>query len=175
MGFNLSKTISLSKYLLEKSGGEMQYLKLIKLLYFCDREMLISYDRTITEDSYVSMILGPVLSNTYNLIKETNNEWLRKHSQMNRSWSEVFKKEGYILSIKKGKHNTFLDISDDEKFIADAIVLIFKDDEAFEVAEYTHIYCTEWKDPQPLGVTSLPLSLEDIRAAIKNNQEAIAN
>lgn len=69
--FKKEKTTQIAGLLLSLHGGEMTLLKLIKLLYLVDREALDRWGRPITYDSYVSMDNGPVLSNTYNLIKGT--------------------------------------------------------------------------------------------------------
>ena len=46
----------------------MPYLKLIKLLYFVDREALLRWGRPVTTDRLVSMPHGPVVSRIYDLI-----------------------------------------------------------------------------------------------------------
>jgi len=48
----------------------MSYLKLIKMLYFLDREALLRWGRPVTTDRYVSMANGPVVSRIYDLIRE---------------------------------------------------------------------------------------------------------
>ena len=47
----------------------MSYLKLIKMLYFLDREALLRWGRPVTTDRYVSMDNGPVVSRIYDLIR----------------------------------------------------------------------------------------------------------
>ena len=57
----------------------MGYFSLIKLLYFADRKMFLSYGQTITGDAMVSMDHGPVLSKIYDFIKRDrpihDSEW----------------------------------------------------------------------------------------------------
>ena len=57
-------------YLLKLRGKPMSYMKLIKLMYFADREALLTLGRPITYDRWVSMQHGPVLSRTYDLISD---------------------------------------------------------------------------------------------------------
>lgn len=52
------------------AGGSLNLLKLVKLLYFADRKMLVTCGRPITFDAFVSMPHGPVVSNVYRLINE---------------------------------------------------------------------------------------------------------
>ena len=53
-----------------KAGGSMPHLKLMKLLYIADRESYRRCGSPITGDEMVSMPNGPVLSQTYELMKE---------------------------------------------------------------------------------------------------------
>ena len=68
--FNLRKTISLAQYFIDKCGerGNLSLLKCLKLMYLTERQMYESYRRFITNDRFVSMRHGPVLSYTYDLI-----------------------------------------------------------------------------------------------------------
>jgi hypothetical protein len=69
--FNERKTAAAASLLLHLhgNGGRMQFIRLIKLLYLADRDAWARYGRPITGDSYYAMKQGPVLSETYNLIK----------------------------------------------------------------------------------------------------------
>jgi len=68
--FDEARTAQAAAFLVSLSGREMNYMKLIKLLYLSDREALIQTGLPITGDRWVSMPHGPVLSNTLNLIKD---------------------------------------------------------------------------------------------------------
>lgn len=68
--FDEAKATQAAAFILKLRGGQMHYLKLIKLLYLADRQALIRWGIPITTDRYVSMDNGPVLSNVLNLITE---------------------------------------------------------------------------------------------------------
>jgi uncharacterized phage-associated protein len=68
--FDEAKATQAAAFLLALRGGQMHYLKLIKLLYLADRAALTRWGIPITTDRYVSMNHGPVLSNVFNLIAE---------------------------------------------------------------------------------------------------------
>ncbi len=68
--FEERRAAQAASVLLERAGGAMEYIKLIKLLYLADRAALIETGSPITGDRFVSMKYGPVLSNVLNLIKE---------------------------------------------------------------------------------------------------------
>src|SRR5947209_9382019 len=66
--FNQKKAAHAAAVFLRLHGRKMSYLKLIKLLYLLDRTALDRWERPVTGDRYVSMKLGPVLSNVRDLI-----------------------------------------------------------------------------------------------------------
>src|SRR6266498_4606701 len=68
--FNEKRAVEAAARLLKLRGGRMSYLKLIKMLYFLDREALLKWGRPVTTDRYVSMDNGPVVSRIYDLIRE---------------------------------------------------------------------------------------------------------
>lgn len=68
--FDEKKTTQAAAYLIKLRGGNMSYLKLLKLLYLVDREALSRWGRPVTFDHYFSMQHGQVLSHTLDLINE---------------------------------------------------------------------------------------------------------
>src|SRR5437879_5045314 len=67
--FDEVKATEATALFLALRGGQMHYMKLIKLLYMADRIALQRWGIPITTDSYVSMDHGPVVSNIYDLIR----------------------------------------------------------------------------------------------------------
>lgn len=67
--FNEQKTTEAASVLLRLEGGEMNYMKLIKLLYFADRRALQEWERPITQDFYYSMKDGQVLSTVLDFVR----------------------------------------------------------------------------------------------------------
>ena len=68
--FDETKATQVAAYFFSLRGGQMHYIKLIKLMYMADREALLRWGVPITRDRYVSMDNGPVLSRVLNLITE---------------------------------------------------------------------------------------------------------
>ena len=66
--FDEEKATQAAALLLERAGGELNYMKLLKLLYLADRQAFIESGYPITGARMVSMDCGPVLSEVYNLI-----------------------------------------------------------------------------------------------------------
>lgn len=75
--FDFKTTLQASAYLLKKANAPMEYLKLLKLLYLADREMLLKHGLVITCDNYCAMKHGPVPSYTYDIIKGDDSESCR--------------------------------------------------------------------------------------------------
>lgn len=58
--FDYKKATQAINYLTKKEGGQIDKLKLIKLIYFADRYHLRRYGRPMLNDAYFAMPLGPV-------------------------------------------------------------------------------------------------------------------
>jgi uncharacterized phage-associated protein len=78
--FESLKTTQAAAHLLTLEGKVVDRMRLLKLLYIADRELLATKGRTLTGDRAVAMNYGPVLSHTYNLIKgdeQSPEDWNR--------------------------------------------------------------------------------------------------
>ena len=64
---------------LKNSGGSINRIKLVKLMYLMDREALLARVAPVTNDAYYSLPHGPVPSNVYNLIRHGAGEFWPKH------------------------------------------------------------------------------------------------
>ena len=58
--FDYKKATQVINYLTKKEGGQINKLKLIKLVYLADRYHLRRYGRPMVNDAYFAMPLGPV-------------------------------------------------------------------------------------------------------------------
>lgn len=83
--FDFKKTTQVINYFAKKEGGQIDKLKLIKLIYLCERYHLRHYGRPITNDAYFAMPLGPVGSATKEIsefstfLPETELEYIKKY------------------------------------------------------------------------------------------------
>ena len=91
--FDFEKTLQAAGVLLHRDGKKMSRLRLVKLLYIADREMLAAKGRTITGDQALAMKFGPVLSRTYELIKGVE----ARASE----WDEFIHSDGYAVELRK--------------------------------------------------------------------------
>jgi hypothetical protein len=90
--FNFEKTLQAAGVLLRRDGKRMSRLRLLKLLYIADRELLAAKGRTITGDRVVAMKNGPVLRRTYDLIKGLE----ARASE----WEDFIHPDGYAIELR---------------------------------------------------------------------------
>lgn len=160
---NLRKLYQTVNYILSKYNYRLNYTKLIKLLYISDRNCLKKYGFSITEDSYVSMSQGIVLSNLYDFIKKGENE----------EFNKLFIKDGYdLVSILDKKY------SDDELSEAEIEILDETDEKYHDkdwkylVDEVVHTF-PEWDKSVLKNNTSKPLEKKVLLKELGKTDEEI--
>lgn len=158
--FNERKAMEAAAHLLRLRGGQMHYLKLLKLLYIADREALHRWGIPISHDNYVSMDHGPVLSQTYNLIRDGGS----------RLWSEHISAPFGDYEIRLvGEKPTIQKLSRAEESLLDEIFSRYGRANRWDLVDETHKFA-EWRDPQG---SSLPISVRDILHALGEPEEEI--
>ena len=71
LNFDHQKATQALNYLAIKSGGRINKMKALKLIYFADRYHLRKYARLITNDIYLAMEYGPVPSGVKDLAESS--------------------------------------------------------------------------------------------------------
>lgn len=66
--FSAEKTVQAAAYLLRELGGPVSRIKLMKLLYYADRDHFLAQGRPITGDEQWALPHGPVPSRALNLL-----------------------------------------------------------------------------------------------------------
>lgn len=158
--FDERKTAAAAAVLLREAGGRMKYLRLIRLLYFADRKSWEQFGRPITGDHYLAMRLGPVLSQTLDLIKlppETG------------PWAEMIetRPEDHLVVLKR--EPDLGPLSDAEIDILKEAHNLYLTSDRWKLSDLTHTL-PEWKDP---GESSNPIFPEDILSALGKDEEEI--
>jgi uncharacterized phage-associated protein len=164
--FSEERVAQMAAFLLQKCGGRMAYLKLLKLLYLADRDAMAKWGDSISGDCFVSMPHGPVLSQTYDLIRGSS-------ASNDQGWNYWIRgKANYEVSIahKVVNRDDFDELSNADCAILDAVFLRFGQMDTFEIRDYTHDNCAEWEDPQG---SSFPIKPEAIFHALGKNENEI--
>lgn len=162
--FNERKATQAAACLLRLRGGEMSYMKLIKLLYLADRAALLQWGRPITTDSYVSMDRGPVLSRVLDLATD---EELPGHASV---WAgHITEPAHYSVRLRKDPGDD--ELSEAETQLLDQIFQQHGRKTRWELVDLTH-KLPEWKNPQG---SAIPIQYRDIlKAAGKTDIEIAA-
>ena len=156
--FNERKVAQMAAFFLDKRGDQMSHLKLMKMLYLADRESLRVHGISMSGDCMVSMPHGPVLSMTLNLMdgdtKAQPDGWDRLVSD----------KANYELSLKSPILIDDLDeLSKADIEILESIWDQFGKMSRWDIRDYTHEHCKEWKDPHG---SSMPISFKSLFRAV---------
>ena len=157
--FDERKAAQAAARFLESSGGTMDRLKFVKLMYLMDRKSLLTRGTPVTNDVYFSMPHGPVPSNVYNLVRHgAGNFWPQYiESPNNRT----------VVLARHPGHDT---LSESELTIIDDLWDKYKDWHGVRLRNFTH-QLPEFQDP---GAGRIAIDIAEILAAEKSPAEAIA-
>jgi uncharacterized phage-associated protein len=166
--FNARKAAQVVAFFARESGGRINVLKLIKLVYLADRESMRNFDRPILFDQIVSMDHGPVNSATYDLVNGA--------SDVSSDWdSFVGPRAGHDVTLaRENIANEDLDeLSRRDLKVLEAVWRRFKDYGKYQIRDWTHENCPEWENPQG---SSAPIPYDRIFKFLgKKNAEQLSD
>jgi uncharacterized phage-associated protein len=152
LGFNEKKTTQAAARFLKLGGGQMSYLKLMKLLYLADRGAFLRWGRPISGDRYFLMKFGPVLSEVHDLITEVpypgEEAFWRDH---------ISPPSDYEVRLKKDPGDD--ELSKAEEKLIDEIFAAYGHYGPFDLVELLHKTLPEWKE---IKTGRLPLDYREI-------------
>jgi uncharacterized phage-associated protein len=159
--FNEKKATEVAARLVALNGGEMNYTLLIKLMYLIDREALIRWGFSLTDDSYFSLAKGPVLSSTLNAIKgERDSQFWASFIEKSSSTNVQLKQEFLPERVSKAEDRLIVEI-----FTEYGHMELWK-----ELIDGHMHKLPEWTDP---GTSSIPISYQEILKAAGKTEEEI--
>lgn len=161
----IKKVVQVVGYVLSKYQGKLNYTKLIKLLYFADREAMRVSGYPITGDNYVSMPKGVVLSGVLDLIKNNYS-----NTDIQNLWNSRFETNGRDLLMISRELPTG-QLSENEIEILDAV------DKKYHRFGYGSLInlmhdpskCPEWEPTE----SSIPLPKSKIYKVLGYSEEQI--
>lgn len=165
--FNEKKAAQAAAYFLYRAGGPISVLKLMKLLYLTERRSFERYGAPMIGDRMVSMPHGPVLSITYN---HMNGEL----ESVEGGWEAwIADREEHDLDLRnraslKAPEDDLLELSDADLDVLAEIWAQFGKMGKYEIRDWTHKNCPEWKDPEG---SMIPMAPEELFAALKFTSE----
>lgn len=152
MQFSEKKAAQVAAFFLHRARGQLQILKLMKLMYLAERASYQQFGEPLIGDKLVSMDNGPVLSITLNHM----NGFLESQADGWDAW--VSDRRDYLISLNReirDPHQDLLQLSDAELKLLEEIWQEFGRLGSFQLAELTHNMCPEWEDPHG---SSMPIS-----------------
>lgn len=157
---NLKKAIQAVAFLLKQNHETNKtdnYMRLLKLLYFADRESLKETGRPITGDRFVAMPHGPTLSRLLDLVNQKD--------VGNIEWDKYIQTEGYNIRLIQDPGNDKLC-----RYEIDLLTKIWSQNREkgeWQIALESE-NLPEWKKNDP-GKSSKPISLSDVLEALGNS------
>ncbi len=153
--FDFDKAVQSVGFLLRRETcRRMNYMRLLKILYLAEREILKESGKPLTGSRVLAMQRGPVLEDVYSLIRSQHVETPR--------WAKFFQKENFELLMIDDPGVGRL-----SRFVTDtleSVASLHEQDDEWAMVEFTHLL-TEWKKNDP-GLSSKEIPLEDILAAV---------
>lgn len=127
------------------AGGTIDKLKLVKLMYLLDRTSIIEEGYAVIGGKYVSMPLGPVISEFLDDIDRDR-------------WSNIHLDGHKVTLVGSESHADLL--SEWVEELIERIYSEFGKMRSFDLVEALHHDCTEWSDPgrssKPILISSIP-------------------
>lgn len=165
--FNEKKAAQAAAFFLFQAGQPMSVLKLTKLLYLAERRSFERFGSPMIGDRLVSMPHGPVLSVTYNHMSG-------ELESIEGGWdSWIADRAGHDLDLRnraalQDPASDLLELSDADVEVLAEVWGRFGRMTGWELRNWTHDNCPEWKDPEG---SMIPMKLEDLFAALKYSPE----
>ena len=141
--FRQDKATQVASRFIEKEGGSISIIKLVKLVYLTDRTSLLRFGRPVTFDRFYSLPYGPVPSSTLDCINALEFEDLS-------IWKQFIgpRERHNTVNLVAPAEPSYL--SQAEVDLIDEVWDEYGRMEPMDLAEYTH-QLPEWEDPQERG------------------------
>lgn len=162
--FNLDKAMAAASILLSDTEHQcMEYLRLLKLLYIVDREVLTESDAPLLGSRFVAMKNGPLHSRVFDLIKGEDS--------LATTWQKFFTTHAYRIHLKDSPEISSLSRFEIRKL--KEVNAKYSEVGTWELVDLTHEF-PEWKRayPDPAENTSRPIEFSAIIEAIGRTDDA---
>lgn len=161
MNFDYERATQMLNYFATKESGRINKMKAIKLAWAAERTYLRRHGELLTSDHYLAMTYGPVASNIKNLAYLESN-FLRP---------EVYDYASKFIDAAADRDFVSIKAPDLEMLpnigisILDEVYEVFKNLNAFELADFSHFY-PEWKKHERLFPKNRVTADKDTKAPI---------
>ena len=150
---------------LQREGGSINIMKLVKLVYLLDRLSLAQRGIPVVGGAYFSLPNGPITSEFLDLIN-SGSLWGAKECR----WDEfISDREDHTVAIVKDAPRDHL--ADSEVDLIDSIYQEHGKRDQWELRDWCHEHCEEWT---PLEQGRERISFDRIARAVGKTDEQIA-
>ncbi len=157
--FNELKSAQIAGFFLSKNNGQMNYMKLIKLMYLSERMSFELYGKPMTGDEFYNLPNGQILSTTLDLIKGTID---------GNFFSRFFSKpRGFQISILEDPSISKLSQADFK--IIETVYQKYGDFDQWQLSDICH-ELPEWENP---GFSRIPIPYERLMKVLNFTDEEI--
>ena len=164
--FQIPKATEVAAAFLEKAGGTINVMKLIKLIYLLDRQSIAARGIPVLGGWYVSMKNGPVTSEVLDLINSG-----RLGMQPDKTWTEhIGARREYTVALLKPAARQRL--SDLEVEMIDQLWQEHGKQDQWELMEWCHAHCPEWSE---ISGGYQPIELSRLTDALGKTREQYAH
>lgn len=155
--FNIGKATEAACLLLERAGGRMNIMKLVKLIYLLDRLSLDRRGIPVVGGDYLSMRNGPVTSEVLDLINEG-----RLYHESDSRWDEcISDRENHDVALLQLPERQ--QVSNAEVKLLDEIWAAHGAKSHWQLVDWCHDNCKEWTS---LSSGRAPITVERIGEAL---------
>ncbi len=155
--FDIGKATEAACLFLELGGGQMNIMKLVKLLYLLDRHSLDRRNMPVIGGDYLSMRNGPVTSEALDLISAG-----RLIGEADRRWEQcVTDRRNHEVKLEKMPERDHL--SDAEVGLLDEVWGEHGAKDQWQLADWCHTRCKEWT---PVSGGCASIAIEQMAMAL---------
>lgn len=156
--FRSRKAAQICAFFANKAGGTIEKLKLIKLIYFSEREALQEHGLPMLFDEFYSLPNGPICSSALNGINGVVTPELEP------TWSEYIARNGNIVvSVKSFSVSDFDELSPAEEDMLSSVWEKLGHMTASQLRNYSHDNCPEYTEVER---GRLPITYSEVMAAL---------
>jgi len=139
--FDIDKSIAATALVLQEAGGKCDLIHIVKTLYYANRLFLVEHGRTITGDRLVSMNMGPVVSQTYDLLKGST---AADPSNLTKWKTFISPRQGNFVRLIRLPDVQYLSVKEVE-FLKNAYMVVSQ--VKTRLSDWSHTVFPEWKNP----------------------------
>jgi uncharacterized phage-associated protein len=162
--FDTAKATEVACLFLEKAGGRLNIMKLVKLVYLLDRLSLDRRGIPVVGGDYLSMRNGPVTSELLDIINAG-----RLFGEQDNRWEQsISDRRDHDVQLEQtvGREH----VSDAELALASEIWAEHGGKDQWQLVEWCHTHCPEWT---PVTRGCAPIAVERIAIALGKSPELV--